>query len=174
MDAPGGYPPPDKRAPPAPAVPRRVPPRKWTGTLPDKYVATLVELVSMARLRSSVEALASFPTRHTFSAHIAPAADWIVGQFTTAGYANVVKLPWTRSGQSGENIVCTKPGATNSGRVAIVCAHYDSRMESLADATSRAPGADDNASGVAAVLEIARILARRHPARHAALRPVLW
>ena len=41
----------------------------------------------------------------------------------------------------------------------MLCAHYDSRMESLADATSRAPGADDNASGVAAVLEVARLLA---------------
>lgn len=39
-----------------------------------------------------------------------------------------------------------------------MCAHYDSRVKNLRDSTSRAPGANDNASGVSAILEIARIL----------------
>jgi hypothetical protein len=158
MTTPDTFPVPDKRVPPAPAVPRRVTARKWTGTLPDKYVATLVELVSPTRLEAAVEALAAFHTRHTFSSNIGPAADWIVGQFTAAGYADVVRRPWTREGHSADNVVCSKPGTSTSGRVVIVCAHYDSRMERLADATARAPGADDNASGVATMLEIARIL----------------
>ena len=161
MTADGYFPVPDKRVPPSPAeplAPTALAVRKWTGTLPDKYVATLVELVSSARLQASVEALAAFHTRHTFSANIGPAADWIVGQFTAAGYADVVKRPWTRSGHTADNVVCTKPGTSGSGRVVILCAHYDSRMEQLADSTSRAPGADDNASGVAAILEIARLV----------------
>jgi hypothetical protein len=152
------FPVPDKRVPPVQPVLRRVSARKWTGTLPDKYVATLVELVSSDELRSSVQALASFHSRHTFSSHIGPAADWIVGRFTAAGYADVVKLPWTRSGHTADNVVCTKPAAGSGGRIVIVCAHYDSRMETLGDSTARAPGADDNASGVAAILEMARLL----------------
>jgi hypothetical protein len=44
------------------------------------------------------------------------------------------------------------------GKYLILCAHYDSRMSTLSDSTAAAPGADDNASGVSALLEIARVL----------------
>src|SRR4029450_7637524 len=96
MTTPDTFPVPDKRVPPAPAVPRRVTARKWTGTLPDKYVATLVELVSPTRLEAAVEALAAFHTRHTFSSNIGPAADWIVGQVTAAGECGGGRRPWAR------------------------------------------------------------------------------
>ncbi len=49
-----------------------------------------------------------------------------------------------------------KPGLTNN--TIIISAHYDSRMEDINNNTARAPGADDNASGVSALLEVARIL----------------
>ena len=52
-----------------------------------------------------------------------------------------------------------KRGSGKSREVILICAHFDCRMEELEDACSRAPGADDNASGVAAMLEIARIIA---------------
>jgi hypothetical protein len=54
------------------------------------------------------------------------------------------------------NIVATLPGAT--ARTYVICAHYDSQNGDPGDAQSPAPGADDNASGVAAVLEGARSL----------------
>jgi len=64
------------------------------------------------------------------------------------------------------NVVATLPGFDlGSDRVYIVCAHYDSISD---DPWKAAPGADDNASGVAAVLEAARILSRyrfRHTLR---------
>ena len=47
-----------------------------------------------------------------------------------------------------KNVICEKAGSL-SDQVILVCAHYDSRMENLEDMNSRAPGADDNASGVA-------------------------
>ncbi|MEU9117368.1 M20/M25/M40 family metallo-hydrolase [Streptomyces sp. NPDC048483] len=153
------FPVPDKRRPPSPAV--RVAPakRKWTGTLPDKFIATLVELVSAEALRTTVEALAAFHTRHTFSPQLGEAATRIAEQFTAAGYTDVARRTWSHAGHSADNVVCTKPATGNGGPVIIVCAHYDSRMEDLDNATARAPGADDNGSGVAAVLEIARLLA---------------
>jgi Zn-dependent M28 family amino/carboxypeptidase len=55
-----------------------------------------------------------------------------------------------------KNIACEKPGSTNN--TIIISAHYDSRMEDITNSTARAPGADDNASGVSALLEVARIL----------------
>ncbi|MGR6963957.1 M28 family metallopeptidase [Geodermatophilus sp. URMC 61] len=159
MTGPLDFPPPDKRTPPAPAVLASPAPRKVrTGTGPDGGVTRLVERVSTSRLRTTVEELAGLPTRHTFSPHIHRAADLIAATFTAAGYAEVVKLPWIRNGRTADNVVCTKPGTSGGGRIVILCAHYDCRMESLGDSSARAPGADDNASGVAAVLEIARLL----------------
>ena len=57
-----------------------------------------------------------------------------------------------------KNVVATKPGAT-SGQQVIICGHYDSISE---DPNKDAPGADDNASGTAAVLEAARVMAPYH------------
>lgn len=161
-----GQPCPDRRHP-WPVVCKGEPPgpsepfggaRKWSGTLPDKYIALLVEQVSQARLTASVADLAAVPTRHTDSTHIATARTWLEGQFAALGYAAVTSPTWSSGGHSGRNVVCTKPGSGPAGDVVIVCAHYDSRMQTLSNATSPAPGADDNASGVAALLEIARLV----------------
>ena len=57
-----------------------------------------------------------------------------------------------------KNITCDKLGSTNN--TIIISAHYDSRTEDLNDSRSRAPGADDNASGVSVLLEVARILSK--------------
>lgn len=132
---------------------------KWSGVLPDKFVSTLVELVSTERLTADVAALAAFHTRHTFSTHIAAAADHLVSRFHALGHPTAAKRSWTRSGHTGQNVVAIKPGVGPTPRTVVIGAHYDSRMENAANATARAPGADDNASGVAAVLEIARLLA---------------
>ena len=48
-------------------------------------------------------------------------------------------------------------------RVYVISGHYDSRVTDVMDATSDAPGADDDASGVAISLELARIMATRRP-----------
>ena len=152
------FPVPDKRTPPSPTVDAR-PARKFSGTLPDKYVATIVELVSQQRLTDEVAALATFHTRHTFSAGFGAVTDHVVARFVAAGYPGAAAVPWTHSGHSSNNVVAIKPGNGPAPKLVVLCAHYDSRMQTLADSTSRAPGADDNASGVAAVFEIARQLA---------------
>jgi Zn-dependent M28 family amino/carboxypeptidase len=55
------------------------------------------------------------------------------------------------------NVICKKKGAND--KLIIICAHYDCIMNNKGDSESRAPGANDNASGVSAIIEIARILA---------------
>jgi Zn-dependent M28 family amino/carboxypeptidase len=58
-----------------------------------------------------------------------------------------------------KNIICHKKGATN--KILLFCAHYDTiLMRDFEDTVSRAPGADDNASGVSALLEICRIISQ--------------
>jgi hypothetical protein len=59
------------------------------------------------------------------------------------------------------NIVATLRGTTSPDRVYVVTGHYDSRVSDVMDATSDSPGADDDASGVAAVMELARVFATR-------------
>ena len=87
-------------------------------------------------------------------------ANWLEARFVGLGYSQVSLHGYTRDGFQRQNVVCTKAGVGGTGRVILVCGHYDSRMEDLGDATARAPGADDNATGVAILLEVARILAQ--------------
>ena len=58
------------------------------------------------------------------------------------------------------NVVATKPGLTNPDDIYIVCAHVDSRSETHQTSLTNAPGADDNASGVTAVMIAADILSQ--------------
>jgi Zn-dependent M28 family amino/carboxypeptidase len=58
-----------------------------------------------------------------------------------------------------KNIVCDKKDLVSDNLI-IISAHYDSRMQDINNTNGRAPGADDNASGVSAILELARILSQ--------------
>lgn len=81
------------------------------------------------------------------------AAKLVEGAFQEAGHS-VVRLPYDSDGVKVVNLEATLEGRTKSGEVVVVGAHYDT----AATGTERAPGADDNASGVAAMLAIARAL----------------
>ena len=80
------------------------------------------------------------------------AADYIRTSLTSAGCA-VVPQGYETQGVHCENLEVTLPGRAGSGEVIVVGAHYDTVLGS--------PGADDNASGVATLLEIARALGPR-------------
>jgi Zn-dependent M28 family amino/carboxypeptidase len=64
---------------------------------------------------------------------------------------------FTIEGQTRHNVVCTKKGSTNPTNYILVGAHYDSRMSDLSDLSTKSPGADDNGSGSAALLELAHV-----------------
>ncbi len=154
------YPPPDKRRrPKVPLVPATTQAKKWTGTLPDKFIAALVTRVSQTNLQKWVNDLSAFHTRHTKSAYISQVTTWLINQFRSFGYIDVVRHSYVKAGFQLDNVVCTKQGVGNTGQVIIVCGHYDCIMENPQDAAARAPGADDNATGIAIILEVARILA---------------
>ena len=76
--------------------------------------------------------------------------------YTCFGYTNVYFHDYSENGYQLKNVICHKQGLTD--RFIAICAHFDSIMEDINNAEDRAPGADDNASGVSAVLEIARVL----------------
>ncbi|MFB3852755.1 MAG: M28 family metallopeptidase [Vicinamibacterales bacterium] len=119
-------------------------------------VARIAARVSEERLVGFVSRLESFQTRYASTASLEAAGTAILEYFREAGLAAQPDY-FTFGAQSHttSNIVATIPGRTAPGRVVIVCAHYDSTSD---HAAVLAPGADDNASGTAAVMEAAHAL----------------
>lgn len=154
------YSPPDKRKKTATLkAPLSIQKRLWTGSQPQKTLGVLTNLVSDEMIWADINTLSSFHTRHTKSPLINKTADWVKSRFCQAGYTDIFDHHYTHEQFNLRNIIAKKRGSGKSREAILVCAHFDSRMEELEDACARAPGADDNASGVAAMLEIARIIA---------------
>jgi len=119
-------------------------------------IQALLAKVDVDSLRNTVAALAGFGTRWTYSPTIGQVPKWIHGEFLARGYTaaetRFQKFP-VPGKPPQQNVLCGAPD-TQKGFV-LVCCHYDTISEKPAQA---APGADDDASGVAVVLELARIL----------------
>jgi hypothetical protein len=112
-----------------------------------------------ASLRADVTVLAQdIGVRHVKRGDsLARAEKWITEQFASAGYA-VVREAYDARGDEVANLVAAVPGTgPRAGEIVIFGAHYDT--------TQTTPGADDNASGVAALLALARGFANEKPAR---------
>ena len=127
----------------------------------DQYISGLVEQVAPSNIKRDIEHLSSYLTRFTLSNKIVPVSQWIHKQFTTRGYSDVEYQDFVFCNTLQKNIVCTKTGKGQSNKIIILCAHYDTIARSTIGWNWKkcpAPGANDNASGVAAMLEIARIL----------------
>jgi hypothetical protein len=123
----------------------------------DDAIAAAVADVDAARLRTHVDALTAFPTRWSMSPAIAGVSQHVHDAFVAAGYtgANEVRFQkFTMSGAPAQrNVLCGPSAFTRP--VILVCAHYDSTSETP---STKAPGGDDNASGVAALVELATLL----------------
>ena len=150
--------------------------RVAAGPPAEEKVRAILEEVSADRLRSDVEALVGFHTRHTGSRTdsetegIGAARQWIYDRFLEAkresgGRLDVEFDKFTAGNERIEememwNVVATLPGATDPDRFYVVGGHYDSRVSDVTNATAFAPGANDDGSGTAVVLELARVLGR--------------
>ncbi|MBX9614107.1 MAG: M20/M25/M40 family metallo-hydrolase [Caulobacteraceae bacterium] len=139
--------------------------------------------VSADRLRADVEAMVSFGTRHTLSETasdtrgVGAARRWVEREFQSisrdcGGCLQVVlpaqtvtALPRIPNPTEVVNVVAIQRGTTDPDRVIVITGHLDSRVTDVMNATDDAPGANDDASGVAALIEAARILSKeRFPA----------
>jgi hypothetical protein len=124
---------------------------------PDPRIAQLVAQVSKSNLTADIQALQNFQTRYTSTAGCESAGTYLYNYFVQLGLpCEYDPFSFSSNRYSSRNIVATIPGRTTPAQEVVVCAHYDSYSN---QSSSLAPGADDNASGTAAVMEIARVLA---------------
>lgn len=146
---------------------------------PSADLTSILAQVNATNIESTILKLVSFGTRHTLSIQnsttrgIGAARDWIHsefqryadasdGRFTveTVGYmqqpdGNRILFPVLIS-----DVVATLHGTETPERLYVVSGHYDSRVSDALNYESDAPGADDDASGVAISLELARIMSQ--------------
>ncbi len=139
----------------------------------DPDIAALLNNISRQNLFAYVRALESFGTRHTLSPTepatfgIGAARQWIFDELTRIGAerleVRIDEFPLTFAGvpTTQQNIIATLPGEGSHPGIIVIMAHYDSRNENPDDGEGQAPGANDNASGVAVLMEAARLLSAR-------------
>lgn len=137
----------------------------------------LLNQVQSDKLMVAVGTLADMHTRHVLSealktgGGIAGARTWLLGQFNALHDANPdqaittwtqpVQYYWNGFNVSSQNVISIIQGTDVGAGVVLISAHYDSMPADYMNGQADAPGANANGSGVAAMLEIARILAGR-------------
>jgi hypothetical protein len=131
---------------------------------PDAVTTELLAALSQNSFAETLAFLAGLPTRHSLSAGFRQAADHVAALLTDRGFA-VSRPAITVGSGSSSNVVADRPGSGGGARgVVVLTAHLDS-VNLAGGPSGAAPGADDNGSGSAGVLEMARVLSAR-PWRH--------
>ncbi|KAJ3487333.1 hypothetical protein NLI96_g3620 [Meripilus lineatus] len=150
---------------------------------PSTQLKSIVSQIDPKRIEATITKLVSFGTRHTLSNQTDPkrgigaARDWLAsemrsliagaprGTTATVQVQSYIQQPASRipTATNISNVITTIQGTEKSNRVYIITGHYDSRVTDVMNFTDDAPGADDDGSGVAVVLELIRILSRMPP-----------
>src|SRR5215469_15070930 len=143
----------------------------------DPELRHLINQIDPGRIQAIIEKLVSFGTRHTASSQTDPvrgigaATSWVFEQMqgfaaASGGNMTVQKQTFVQPVSSRipvpttiTNVIATLRGTANPARYYVVTGHLDSRVTDVLDFTSDAPGADDDGSGVAVVLELTRLFA---------------
>ena len=141
-------------------------------------VVEIIQKISADSIKRNIEKLVSFYTRHSLSDTISQnrgigaARRWIKSELERYSRESGGRLkvefdefiapagPRVPKPTKMANVIATLPGKIYKDKVYIVSAHYDSRAGDALDSTGFAPGANDDGSGTAAVLELARVLSK--------------
>jgi hypothetical protein len=146
----------------------------------DSQITDIQQQISVDSMETTIRTLADFHTRHTTSdtssdsTGIGAARRWIYSKFQRYREAsdNRLKVKYDRYIERENsrieepteivNVVAVLPGTQleSKERTYVVSGHYDSRVSDVMNDTSYAPGANDDASGTAAVMELARVMSK--------------
>ncbi len=146
----------------------------------DARIHAIVAGASAARIEADIRTLAGFGTRHTLSDTLSPtrgigaARRWIHAEFTRISQAcgGCLEVRYVSDIVKGDpngrikqdvnvvNVVAIQRGRTDPNRYVLLSGDIDSRVTDVLNGTADSPGANDNASGIAATLEAARLLTK--------------
>jgi hypothetical protein len=147
----------------------------------DPEIKKMITEIKAENLEATVRKLVSFGTRHTLSdtksktKGIGAAQQWVKSEFDKYALESngrltaeidyfTVKADGKRINKDSQlgNVMATLKGSDpNDNRVLIISGHLDSRVSDVMNIKSDAPGANDDASGVAAVMELAKVMSKR-------------
>lgn len=148
---------------------------------PDDNLKAMLDELNPENIENIITKLVSFGTRHTLSTQnsttrgIGAARDWIASEMRryaseSSGRMTVTVPSYTQGVASRipfpvkiSNVLATIKGSETPDKVYIMTGHYDSRVTDVLNYEADSPGANDDASGVAIAMELARILSTRQP-----------
>jgi hypothetical protein len=142
--------------------PRPATPTSWrTIAAKDPIIQNWVNQVEWPGIEAKIRKLQNFGTRYKHNPNRVAIAETLLTFFQRLGLdaelQTFTQPSYTGGNEEGYNVVARQPGVETPDRVVIICGHYDSISE---DPLRIAPGADDNATGVAAVLTAAEMLSK--------------
>src|SRR6185503_100832 len=146
----------------------------------NRTITNIVREIDARNVEATIRKLVSFGTRNTLSEQndpnrgIGAARDWLYAEFLKAAEASKGRMTVEKQAYEQQkaqrvpqptiitNVVATLRGSQpeSADRIYVVSGHYDSMCNTPTDAKCDAPGANDDASGTAAVLEMARVMAK--------------
>lgn len=149
----------------------------------DPRIHAIVRAASPERIERDIRTLVGFGTRHTTSDTLSPtrgigaARRWIFEEFRriSAECGGCLEVRYVSDVVKGDsatrirrdvnvvNVVAIQRGRSDPSRYVLLSGDIDSRVSNVNNDTSDSPGANDNASGIAAILEAARLLTRHRP-----------
>ena len=133
-----------------------------TLTAEDPRIREMMEQVNMDSLEATVQYLQDYGNRMWNSDNAFAASDWVASKMQAYGL-EVEQQPfyastWTGSGQAAPNVIGIQRGTLYPNTYVVCGSHFDSFSYEAMSGSGTCPGADDNATGVASVLESARIM----------------
>ncbi len=113
------------------------------------YYNSVVENVSVSNILDDLETFVDFGVKEPGTGAIEDAKEWILNRYQSLGYTNIETQDFNVFGETTSNIIITKTGSVYPNTFLIIDGHYD---------TVNGEGANDNGSGTALILELARLL----------------
>ena len=132
-------------------------------TTENPQIRALMDSVSIDSIKAKIEHLSSYHTRRYDSRFIYDVQDWLYNHYNSLPIDTVIKHDFKLENlsitETGDNILAVQWGTKTPEEFVICGAHYDSyAWDGYDPDTIRSPGADDNATGVAGIIETARLL----------------
>ena len=124
---------------------------------PIPLILNMLDQLNPDTLQAHVQHLQNYQTRHALAGNQLQIATWIANQFESYGFSNTFFHEFPLQNTTQYNVIATIPGYQDPERLVLVSAHYDSQSLNSSNLVW-APGADDNASGTAGLLEMARVM----------------